>query len=322
MKAVVQDRYGSTSVLKLAEVDKPVAKDDEVLIRVRAAAVSMADWYLMRGEPYIVRLTSGLRRPRNAIRGRDVAGQVEAVGRNVTQLRPGDEVYGEVDTGSFAEYTCVPEDLVGLKPANLTFEQAAAVPWAAVAALQGLRDVGKVQPGQKVLVNGASGGVGTFAVQIAKALGADVTGVCSTRNVDLVRSVGADHVIDYTQEDFTRNGQRYDLILDMIANHSLTDCRRALTPRGTLVLCSGNGSRWFGPMGRMVKTLVLSPFASQTLGSLMAKQSKADLGVLKELIESGRVTPAIDRVYPLSETPEAIRHFGEEHARGKVVITV
>ncbi len=322
MKAIVQSGYGSTSVLALADVARPTVKDDDVLIRVRAAAVTIADWYLMRGEPYMLRLASGLRGPRTAIRGRDVAGQVEAVGRKVTQLRPGDEVYAEVDTGSFAEYTCAPEGLIGLKPANLTFEQAAAVPWAAGAALQGLRDVGKVQPGQKVLINGASGGVGTFAVQIAKALDAEVTGVCSTRNADLVRSIGADQVIDYTREDFTRNGQRYDLVLDLVSNHSLTDCRRALTPKGTLVLALGSGGRWLGPMGRMVKAQVLSPFVSQSLRILMAKQSRADLGVLKELIESGKVTPAIDRAYPLCETPEAIRYLGEEHARGKVVITV
>ncbi len=324
MKAIVQRRYGTTSALELEDVARPIVKAGEVLIRVRAASVNMGDWYCMRGEPYVVRLSSGLRRPRNAVQGRDAAGRVEAVGGDVTRFRPGDEVYAEVDTGSFAEYASVPEGLVALKPANLTFEQAAAVPVAAGAALQGLRDAGNVQPGQTVLVlvNGASGGVGTFAVQIAKALGAEVTGVCSTRNVNLVRSIGADHVIDYTQEDFTRSGQRYDLILDLVANHSLTDCRRALTPKGTLVLVSGNGGRWFGPMGRMVRALAVSPFVSQGLRPLAARPSRADLAVLRELIEAGAVTPAIDRAYPLSETAEAMRYVQEEHARGKVVITV
>lgn len=320
MKAIVQERYGSPDVLELRELPRPIPGDEEVLVRVRAASVNAYDWHILSGKPYLVHLVMGIRKLRKPhIPGGDMAGVVEAVGAKVTRFKPGDEVYGETGRGGYAEYSVFPEKRLAIKPANLSFEQAAAVPMAALTALEGLKGV---ESGHRVLVNGASGGVGTFAVQIAKALGADVTGVCSTRNVNLVRSVGADHVIDYTQEDFTRCGQRYDLILDMIANHSLAACRRALTPKGTLVVASGNGSRWFGPVGRMVKALVLSPFVSQTLGSLVAKQSKADLGVLKELIESGRVTPAIDRVYPLSETPEALRYFGEEHARGKVVITV
>ncbi|HYO42656.1 MAG TPA: NAD(P)-dependent alcohol dehydrogenase [Candidatus Limnocylindrales bacterium] len=322
MKAITQRTYGSPAVLALTDIDRPSVKDDEVLIRVRAAAVSMADWYLTQGEPYVARLAFGLRRPRHAVRGRDVAGQVEAVGANVADLRPGDAVYAEVDTGSFAEFVAVPAALVAPMPVNLTFEQAAAVPWAGGAALQGLRDAGNVQPGQTVLVNGASGGVGTFAVQIARALGAEVTGVCSTRSVDLVRSLGAAHVVDYTREDFTRSGQRYDVIFDLVANRSLADFRRALTPTGTLVVASGNGGRWFGPLGRMARALLFSPFVGQRLRPFAAKQSKADLGVLRQLIESGQVTPAIDRTFPLSEAPEALRYFVEEHARGKVVIAV
>jgi NADPH:quinone reductase-like Zn-dependent oxidoreductase len=323
MKAIVLDRYGAPGdVLELQEIDKPVVGDDDVLVRVHAAGVDPGVWHLVRGEAYIARMAFGLRKPKNKALGRDAAGTVEAVGRNVTRLQPGDEVYAEIDTGSFAEYACVSEGVLGRKPANLTFEQAAAVPLSANTALQGLRDSGNVQPGQKVLINGASGGVGTFAVQIAKSLGADVTGVCSTRNVDLIRSIGADHVYDYTQEDFTRSGQRYDLILDLIGNHSLSDCRRALTPKGTLVLSSGNGGRWLGPFGRIINALALSPFVGQRLRPLVAKRSNENLVVLTELIESGKVTPVIDRTYPLSETPEAIRYVEEGHARGKVVIAV
>jgi NADPH:quinone reductase-like Zn-dependent oxidoreductase len=323
MKAIVQDRYGSPDVLELKEIDKPVAKDNEVLVRVQAASANPADWHLMRGDPYIARLQMGLLKPKNKVLGRDVAGTVEAVGKNATQFQPGDEVYAEADTGSFAEYTCVSKDVVGLKPANLTFEQAAAVPLAAVTALQGLRDVGQVQPMQKVLIIGASGGVGTFAVQIAKRFGADVTGVCSTRNVEMVRSLGADHVIDYTQEDFTQGGQKYDLIFQLAGTRSPLDYRRALTPKGTLVLTSGESSgHLIGPVGRIIKAVLLSPFVSQKLGSFLAKPSKDDLQFLKELIEAGKVTPVIDRTYPLREVPEAIRYLEEGHARGKVVITV
>ena len=323
MKAIVQDRYGSPTVLELREIDKPVVKDDEVLVRVRAASANPADWHFMRGLPYIMRPQSGLGKPKNSVLGRDISGQVEAVGKDVTRFRPGDEVFANVETGGFAEYTCVSEGLLVPKPANLTFEQAAAVPLAALTALQGLRDKGKVQPGQKVLIIGASGGVGTFAVQIAKALGVEVTGVCSTRNVEMVRSLGADHVIDYTQEDFTQSKQTYDLIFQLAGTRSPSDCRRALTPRGTLVLSSGESDgRWIGPVDRIIKAVVLSPFVSQKLGSFLAKPSKDDLQFLKELIEAGKVKPVIDRTYPLSEAPDAIRYLEEGHARGKVVITV
>jgi len=322
MKAIFQDKYGSADVLELREIDQPVVNDNAVLVRVQAASVNPADWHFMRGLPYMFRMVFGLSKPKVKVRGRDVAGRVETVGKNVTQFRPGDEVYAEVDQGSFAEYTCASEDLLCLKPVNLTFEQAAAVPLAAGAALQGLRDTGNLQKGQKVLINGGSGGVGTFAVQVAKSFGAEVTGVCSTRNVDLVRSIGADHIIDYTREDFTRGGQRYDLIFDLVGNHSVWDCKRVLTPKGTLVLSSGEGGRWFGPVGRLIWALMLSLFVSQSLRPLAAKQSKEDLAVLKELIESGKVTPAIERTYPLSETPEAMRYFGEGHARAKIVIAL
>ncbi|GAA2376685.1 NAD(P)-dependent alcohol dehydrogenase [Nonomuraea africana] len=322
MKAIVQHRYGSPDVLEFTDVDLPAVKDDEVLVRVRAAAVNHADWVMTRGMPYAARLAFGLRRPTTTVRGRDVAGQVEAVGAKVTRFRPGDEVYAETDAGSFAEYTRVPEGLLALKPANLTFEQAAAVPVAAIAALQALRDRGKVRPGQRVLINGASGGVGTFAVQLAKALGAEVTGVCSTRNLDLVRSIGADHVVDYSREDFTTGGRRYDLIVDLAGNRPLSACRRALTPTGTLVLSSGGGGRWFGPLRRIVSALAVSPFVRQSLRPHTATRSKDDLAVLTELIEAGKVTPAIDRTYPLSEAAEALRYFVEEHARAKIVITV
>jgi NADPH:quinone reductase-like Zn-dependent oxidoreductase len=322
MKAVVLDRYGPPGdVLRLQKVDKPTVGEDGVLVRVHAAGVDPGIWHLVRGEAYIARLAFGLRKPKKQVLGRDAAGTVEAVGTNVTRLRPGDEVYAEVD-GAFAEYTCVPEDVLGLKPANLTFEQAAAVPLSANTALQGLRDVGRVQPGQRVLINGASGGVGTYAVQIAKSLGADVTAVCSTRNMDLVRSIGADHVIDYTRENFTRSGRHYDLILDLIGNHRLSDFRRALARHGTLVLSSGNGGRWLGPIGRIMTALVLSPFVPQKLRPLVARRNRDNLVVLKELLESGKVTPVIDRTYPLNEAPEALSYVEQGHARGKVVIAL
>ena len=329
MKAIVQYKYGSPDdVLELQDIDKPMVKDDEVLVRIHAASVNAYDWHLMRGLPYIARIMGyglgfGLLKPKNKVRGRDVAGHVEAVGNNVKQLQPGDEVYGEGESdGAFAEYVCASEGALALKPANLTFEQAAAVPLAATTALIGLRDHGQIQPGQKVLINGASGGVGTFAVQIAKSFGANVTGVCSTRKVAMVRSIGADQVIDYTQEDFTQSGQYYDLIFDGVANRSLSDCRRALTPKGTLVLSGGSGGRWIGPIGLELNALVLSPFVRQRLRSNSGKHSKEDLVVLKEFIESGKVTPVIDRTYGLSEVPEAIRYLEEGHAQGKVVITV
>ncbi|MEV6950358.1 NAD(P)-dependent alcohol dehydrogenase [Streptomyces sp. NPDC051183] len=324
MKAIVQDRYGSPDVLEFREVDKPVVADGEVLVRVRAAAVNARDWHLMRGDPYVARLVLGLRRPKERIRGTDFAGLVEAVGKGVTGLSPGDEVFGEAD-GAFAEYVCAPAEAVGLKPANLTFEQAAAVPLAGNTALMGLRDLGRVAPGQQVLVNGASGGVGTFAVQIAKSLGAEVTGVCSTRNADLVRSLGADHVVDYTREDFTRGGRRYDLVFDLVGNRSLSDLRRVLTPAGTLVLSGGGvseGGSLFGPMGLIIKGQALSRFAGHRLLVLTATQDRENLAELRRLAEAGSISPVIDRTYPLSEAPEAIRYLEVEHARAKVVVTV
>ena len=323
MKAIVQDTYGSPEVLELRDIDKPAVGDDEVLVRVRAAAVNPADWAIMGGLPYIARpVYGGLRKPKNRVRGTDVAGEVEAVGTSVTRFRPGDAVFGWC-TGAFAEYASVADDALEPMPANLTFEQAAAAPLAGFVALQALRDKGKVRAGQKILVNGASGGIGTFAVQIAKSFGADVTGVCSTRNVDLVRSIGADHVIDYTREDFTQTGQRYDLILDNVGNHSLSDLRRALTPAGTLVPNSGGfDNRWFASLGRVVSALVVSPFVSQTLRPFVMSPKHADLVVLKDLMEAGKVTPVIDRTYPLSEVPQALGYVGGGHARGKVVITV
>jgi len=326
MKAIAQDGYGAPDALELREIDRPVVGDDEVLVRVHAASANPYDLHFMRGLPYIVRGTAsragfGLRGPRLSVRGRDLAGQVEAVGRRVTHLRPGDEVYG-VGQGTFAGYACASESGLAPKPANLTFVQAAAMPVAAVTALRALRDLGRIQPGQTVLVNGAAGGVGTFAVQIAKAFGANVTGVCSTRNVEIVRSIGADHVIDYTAEDFTRGPKRYDLILDLVGNHSVSDCRRALEPRGMLLLSHGGSSRWIGPVGQILRALVMSPFVSQKLLTFTAHVTREDLADLKELAEGGKVTPVIDRTYPLSESPDAIRYLETGHVRGKVVITV
>jgi NADPH:quinone reductase-like Zn-dependent oxidoreductase len=321
MKAIVQDKYGPPHVLDLEEIDTPVVEDDEVLVQVHAAGVAIGDWLVMRGLPYPARMTYGLRKPKNSIPGFEVAGHVEAVGTNVKRFQPGDEVFGWCN-GALAEYVSVSEDALAPKPANLTFEQAAAVPISAFTALQGLRDQGQIEAGQKVLVIGASGGVGTFAVQIAKAFGAEVTGVCSTRNVDLVRSIGADHVIDYTQDDFTQSGQRYDVILDTVGNRSLSDTRRALTPRGSLVIVGGSGGPWLMGMGRSVRALMLSPFVRQRLRAFVSKPNTADLKVLKELIEDGKVTPVIDRTYPLGETREAIGHIGARHTRGKTVIIV
>ena len=323
MKAIVYHEYGSPDVLVLEDIDTPAVEDDEVLIRVRASSANPADWHFMRGVPYVMRPQAGLRKPKDSLLGRDIAGQVEAVGKDVTGFRPGDEVFANVESGGFAEYARVSEDLLERKPVNLTFKQAAAVPLAALTALQGLRDAGNVQPEQKVLIIGASGGVGTFAVQIAKSFGADVTGVCSTRNVELVRSLGADHVVDYTQADFTQSGQKYDLIFQLAGTSTASHCRRVLTFKGTLVLSSGESDgRWIGPVDRLIKAVVLSPFVGQKLGSFLAKPSKDDLHFLKELIEGGKLTPVIDRTYPLSEVPEAIRYLEEGHARGKVVITV
>jgi len=321
LKAIVQDKYGSPDVLELRDVDKPAVEGDGVLVSVRAAAVNPLDWHLVRGKPFLVRLVEGLRRPKNPIRGVDLAGIVEAVGRHVTQFQPGDEVFG-MRSGAFAEYVCGKERHFVPKPVGLPFEQAAAVPVAAETALQALRDKGQIRSWQKVLINGASGGIGTFAVQIAKALGADVTGVCSTRNVDLVRSLGADRVVDYTREDFTRTGQRYDLILDNAGNRSFSDCRRALTPNGTLVLAGQSGRKKTSILP-FLKAGLMSPFMRrQKLVSFIAKHRKEDLVFLKNLMEAGKVTPVIDRRYPLREVPEAIRYVGTGHARAKVVITM
>jgi NADPH:quinone reductase-like Zn-dependent oxidoreductase len=317
MKAIVQEEYGPPDVLKLKEIDRPEVTDDGVLVRVRAASLHAGDYFLTKGAPFAVRMTTGLRKPKEShVPGFSMAGHVEAVGSNVTRFQPGDEVFGGCHR-SCAEYACTGADRLAPSPANLTLEQAAAVPTSALAALHGLRDAGKVQPGQKVLINGASGGVGTFAVQIAKALGAEVTGVCSTRNVELVRSIGADHVIDYTEEDFTQGRPRYDLILDNVGNHSLGDCRRALTPGGILIPNTGHGG-----MSYVIKAFVSSAFIRQQGRPYLSVPNQADLVVLKELIEGDKVTPVIDRTYPLSKTPEAMAYVGEGHARGKVVIRV
>jgi NADPH:quinone reductase-like Zn-dependent oxidoreductase len=316
MKAVVINAYGSPEAIKLKEVATPTIKDHEVLVRVHAASLNAGDLFALLGSPWLIRLSVGLRRPKDFILGWDMAGRVEAVGSLVTRFKPGDEVFGSC-SGSLAEYVHVAEDKLAPKPANLTFEQAAAVPTAAVSALMGLRDAGKLQPGQKVLINGASGGVGTFAVQIAAAFGAEVTGVCSTRNVDLVRSIGADHVVDYTREDFTRNGQRYDLILDNVASRSFSDLRRALAPQGKIIPNSGHAG-----MGYVFKALALSLVRREHGSMYVANPDSRNLAPLVDLIEAGKVMPVIDRTYPLSETPAAFRYLVDEHARGKVVITV
>src|SRR5574341_403208 len=326
MKAIEYTKYGPPDVLELKEVEKPAPKDNEVLIQVRAASVNPLDWHYTRGAPFMVRTGAGLRKPKNTRPGVDLAGLVEAVGRDVTQFQPGDAVFG-ARTGAFAEYVCKVEKTLALKPANLTFEQAAAVPVAACTALQGLRDKGQIQPGQKVLINGAAGGVGTFAVQIAKSFGAEVTGVCSTRNVEMVRSLGADHIVDYTREEFTHTGQRYDLVLDNVGNRSFSDFRRVLTLHGTLVFNGGgplaaSEGRWIGPAAHSLSAILLSRFVSQRVVTFLASVTKEDLLVLKELIEAGKVTPVIDRTYPLRETAEAIRYVEGGHARAKVVITI
>jgi NADPH:quinone reductase-like Zn-dependent oxidoreductase len=324
MKAIIQHQYGAPrAVLELQDIATPVVKDGEVLVRVRAAAIHVGDWVFVNGVPYILRMVTGLRKPKDPVPGTDIAGTVEAVGKDVTQLRPGDEVFGWC-RGALAEYACAGEDHFVPKPANLTFEQAAAVGVSATTALQLLRDQGKIQPGQQVLINGASGAVGTFAVQIAKAFGAEVTGVCSTRNVDMVRSIGADHVLDYTHEDFTRGGRHYDFILDNVGNHSLSATRRALSPNGRLSSNSGGhaSGRWVSPLGSVIKVAAVSLFVRQQLAPSLTSLNRADLVVLKGLIEAGKVTPVIDGAYPLSRTPEAIGHVGEGHARGTVVITI
>jgi NADPH:quinone reductase-like Zn-dependent oxidoreductase len=326
MKAIVQDEYGSAEVLELREIDKPVPGDGEVLVRVHAAGLHRGDWHVMTGLPYLVRIvvpSLGLRKPKIPVRGMDVAGTVEAVGGNVTRFQPGDAVFGWVD-GSFAEYACAPDDQLAAKPANLSFEQAAVVPISGFAALQGLRDVGGVQPGQRVLVIGAAGGVGSFAVQLAKAFGAQVSGVARTSQLELVRSLGADDVVDYTREDVTDGTRRWDLILDTAGHRTLLRLRRALTPRGTLVIVGSEGrGRWLGGFDRNLRALVLSLFVGQRLRMLASKERLEDLQTLRELLEAGQVTPVIDRSYPLGEVPEAIRQLVEGHGRGgKIVITV
>ena len=323
MQAVVQDSYGTADVLRLAQVVTPEVADDDVLIQVRAAGVHIGDWHLMMGQPYLMRVMGfGLRAPKAPVRGLDVAGTVEAIGKNVSRFQVGDKVFGTCD-GSFAEYATGQEDTLALKPANLTFEQAAAVPTSACTALQAL-NAGKIASGQQVLIIGASGGVGMYAVQIAKSFGAQVTGVSSPAKVDLVRSLGADAVLDYTKDELAGEGRRYDLILDMGGNRSLSELRPALTPKGTLVLVGGEGGgRWIGgAMGRSLRALVLSPFVSHNLRMVVATAKAADLQILTELIEANKVTPVIDRTYPLSEVPDAIRYLHAGHARGKVVITV
>ena len=322
MKAIVQDVYGSAEVLRSAEIDRPAIGDDEVLVRVHAAGLDRGTWHLMAGLPYVIRLGFGFRGPKNPVPGLDVCGTVETVGEKVTRFQPGDEVFG-IAKGSFAEYASAREDKLAIKPADLSFGQAAAVPVSGLTAIQGLRDVGRVEPGQHVLIVGASGGVGTYAVQLAKAFGADVTGVCSTAKVDMVRSIGADHVIDYTREDFADGSQHYDLILDIGGNSPLSKLRAALTKAGTLVIVGGEeGGRWFGGINRQLRALALSPFIAQRLTSFLSKENHADLERLAELIEAGELTPTIDTTYPIDEAPEAMAHLEAGQARGKIVISV
>jgi NADPH:quinone reductase-like Zn-dependent oxidoreductase len=340
MKAIVYYKYGSPDVLQYKEIDQPVPEDHEVLIKVRAASVNPLDCGTLKRVPYIFRIVFGLPKPEITRPGRpgvDVAGQVEAVGKNVTQFKPGDEVFGVCISdpqasgtkiwvhrqGAFAEYVCVPEATLVMKPENVTFEQAASAPVAAFTALQGLRDKAHIQPGQKVLINGAAGGVGTFAVQIAKSFGAELTGVCNTRNMDMVRSIGADHVIDYTQEDFTQRGQRYDVIFDCVGNHSLSECRRVLKPKGICVMVGDlSGRGVVGILARLLEALVSSRFRSQKLVTFLAKPNKQDLTIMHDLMKAGKVKPVIDRLFKLSEVPQAIRYLEEKHARGKVVVTL
>ena len=322
MKAIVYEKYGPPDVLQLKEVEKPTPKDNEILVEVHAASLNAGDLKMLRGDSFIIRVMNGLLKPKHKILGDDIAGRVEAIGRNVKQFQPGDEVFGISDYGAFAEYRCVTEDKLKylvLKPANMSFEEAAAIPMAAIPALQGLRDKGKIQSGQKVLINGASGGVGTFAVQIAKSFGAEVTAVCSTKKLDMARSIGADHVIDYTKEDFTKNGQHYDLILDVAAHHSIFDFKRALSPTGIYV-CIG------GSMAQYIKAMLLGPLicllGSKKMGSMFGNPTQKDYSLVIELFEAGKVVPIIDRRFTLSEVAGALRYLEEGHARGKVIITV
>jgi NADPH:quinone reductase-like Zn-dependent oxidoreductase len=322
MKAIVQHRYGTPDVLEFQEAELPAVAADQALVRVRAASVNPYDWHYVTGSPYVVRPSAGLLRPKSPTPGADLAGQVEAVGADVTGLQPGDEVLG-LGYGSFAEYVSVRADKLVRKPAEVTFEQAAAVPMAALTALQGLRDRGRIRPGQQVLINGASGGVGTFAVQLAKSFGAEVTGVCSSRNVAATRALGADHVLDYTREDFTGSGQRYDLILDVAGNRSIADRRRALRPTGTLVLVGGpKHNRWIGPGGSLVRLLLAGRFGRQRLVGMLTRNSPEDLAELAALLAAGTVTPAIERTYSLPDVPVALQYVGAGHAQGKIVITI
>ncbi|MEP7072458.1 MAG: NAD(P)-dependent alcohol dehydrogenase [Verrucomicrobiota bacterium] len=325
MKAIVHCDYGSPDVLKLEEIAKPTPTDDQLLVKVRAASVNPLDWHYLEGTPYIMRfLGVGMRKPKSTRLGVDYAGVVEAVGKNVTDFKVGDEIFGGKD-GAFAEYVCPKASRVARKPANITFAEAAAVPIAAITALQGLRDKGTLQPGQKVLINGASGGVGTFAVQIAKSLGAEVTGVCSTRNLEMVRQLGADHVIDYTKEDFARSGQRYDLLLDNVPNHSLSECRHVLTAKGKYVLIGGGGpndGRLIGPFARVITMLITAPFAQQKASMMIAELNPSDLTYLAGQMQAGKLKAVIDRTYKLAQVPDALRYLEEGHARGKVVISL
>ncbi len=321
MKAIVYDNYGSLDLLELRDIDEPAVADDEVLVRVRAAGLHVGDCFSVRGKPFAVRFATGLLKPKHHVPGFDVAGEVEAVGKNVKVFQPGDELFGACN-GACAEFVCVEQDTLARKPAKLSFEEAAALPTSALAALHALRDEGKVRAGQKVLINGASGGVGTFAVQIAKSFGAEVTGVCSTTNLEMVRSIGADHTIDYTQEDFAAGEQRYDLIFDNVENRSLSDLRRALQPRGMLILNSGTGAQGLAMLVRLVKPLLLSPFVSQDLRRYLSVPNRQDLVFLQQLVDAGKLMPVIDRTYSLDETPAALAYLEGGHARGKVVVRV
>jgi NADPH:quinone reductase-like Zn-dependent oxidoreductase len=323
MKAIVQTEYGAPNdVLNLEEIEKPIVGDDDVLVEVRAAGIHIGDWLVGNGLPYMIRLGYGLTKPKNSVPGMEFAGVVETVGKDVDHFQRGDEVFGFRTAGAFAEYVSVSQDALALKPANATFEQAAVLPISGFTAIQAVRDKGHVQPGHKVLVIGASGGVGTYAVQIAKAYGAEITGVCGTRNVDMVRSLGADHVIDYTQEEITDSGELYDLILDTAGNRPLSHLRKALKPNGTLIIVGGSGGPWLMGVGRTLQAVVTSPFTSQKLASFLSATTQEDLVALKELVEAGDITPVIDRTYPLAETPQALTHVGERHTQGKTVITV
>ncbi len=322
MYVFAQDAYGPPAGLELREIERPELDDDGILVRVHAAALNPFDWHVLRGLPYLVRLGEGLRRPKRSVRGVDMAGRVEAVGRNVTQVQPGDEVLGWGRWGALGEYERAGEDTCVPKSARLTFEEAAGLPLAGCTALQGLRDIGRLEAGQRVLVNGASGGVGTLAVQIAKALGAEVTGVCSTVNVELVRSLGADDVVDYTVEDFSRRGQRYDLVLDCVGNRSLPALRRTATPTGTVVLLGGGKGNWLGPLALPFRAVVVSPFVGQRLRPFLASMRRDDVLFLTGLVDAGTLAPVLDRTYPLREAPAAIEYLEEGHARGKVVIAV